>query len=103
MICGDCNLSVQLFDYEEETSYSLVVRARNTVPPLSPVLADVVVTIRDTNDNPPVFSMPLGYSITVPEAAVVGRPIGTVVATDEDGGINGTVSASGSTSSCLCV
>lgn len=53
----------------------------------------MTITIRDTNDNAPVFSIPEGYSITVPEAAITQRPVGTVVATDEDGGLNGTVSA----------
>ena len=84
---------MQLFDYERETSYVLTVRAQNVVSPTFNATADVFITIRDTNDNPPVFSMPSGYSITVPEAALVQRPVGTVVATDADGGtLNGTVS-----------
>lgn len=74
------------------TSYSLTVTASNVEPPYFNMSADITVTIRDTNDNPPVFSMPGGYSITVPEAAIVSRPVGTVVATDDDGGINSTVS-----------
>lgn len=68
------------------------MEARNIVPPYESRTADVTITIRDTNDNPPVFSIPEGYSITVPEAAITQRPVGTVVATDEDGGLNGTVS-----------
>ena len=90
---------MQLFDYEAETSYSLSILASNTVPPYFNATADITVTIRDTNDNPPVFSMPRGYTITVPEAAIVSRPVGTVVATDDDGGLNGTVSLS----NCVCV
>ena len=66
--------------------------ARNTAPPYFNSTADVMITIRDTNDNPPVFSEPDGYRITVPEAVIIQRPVGTVVATDEDGGLNGTVS-----------
>lgn len=65
---------------------------QNPVAPPYPSTASVLITLRDTNDNPPVFSMPRGYSIPVPEEALLQRPIGTVVATDEDGGINGTVS-----------
>ncbi len=90
---------MQGFDYEEQTSYVLSIRVQNTVAPPFDATADVVITIRDTNDNPPVFSMPAGYSITVPEIpeeAVDQRPIGTVVATDDDGGLNGTVSDNGS-------
>lgn len=83
--------SLQLFDYETVTSYSLTVMARNTLPPHFSVMADVTITIRDTNDNRPIFSMPEGYIIRVPEATVTGRPVGSVIATDEDGGLNGTV------------
>ena len=83
----------QMFDYETVTSYFLRVTASNVEPPYFNMSADITVTIRDTNDNPPVFSMPGGYIITVPEAAIVSRPVGTVVATDEDGGINSTVSS----------
>ena len=68
------------------------MRVQNTVLPTFSATASVVITIRDTNDNPPVFSMPGGYTIPVPEEALSQRPIGTVVATDEDGGLNGTVS-----------
>lgn len=89
--CLGCSV-FQPFDYETVISHSLTVMARNTVPPYFNRTADVVVSVRDTNDNLPVFSVPGGYVITVPEAAAVGRPVGTVVATDEDGGINGTVS-----------
>lgn len=66
--------------------------ARNIEPPYFPTMADVIITIRDTNDNPPAFSMPEGFILTVPEGAAILRPVGTVVATDEDGGLNGTVS-----------
>lgn len=80
-----------MFDYENVTSYSLTVMVRNTVQPYFITMAGVTVTIRDTNDNRPTFSVPEGYTIRVPEAAVTQRPVGSVVATDEDGGLNGTV------------
>lgn len=66
------------------------MRARNINTALE-TTANVTVNIRDTNDNPPVFSMPGGYNISVPEATAEGMIIGTVVATDVDGGVNGTV------------
>lgn len=94
--------SLQLFDYENVTSYSLTVRVRNVVPPYFITLADVTIAIRDTNDNAPAFSMPGGFTLTVPEAAATQRPVGTVVATDEDGGLNGTVSRLGLACSCSC-
>lgn len=82
---------LQEFDYEMTTSYSLTVMVRNSVLPNFIETTNVTITIRDTNDNAPVFSVPGGYAITVPEAAIIQRPVGTVVATDADGGINGTV------------
>ena len=88
-------LCLQKFDYEDETSYALSVMIQNPVHPTFDATASVLITIRDTNDNPPIFSIPDGYSISVPEVpeeAVDQRPIGTVVATDDDGGLNGTVS-----------
>jgi len=84
----------QMFDYEEETLYNLRVRARNVAAPRAADEADVVITIRDINDNSPVFSLPLGYTFNVPEITAVNSRVGTVVATDIDGGgSNGTVSS----------
>lgn len=55
--------------------------------------AEVIVTVRDINDNAPVFSIPTGYVFNVPEITSVGSAVGTVAATDIDGGTrNGTVS-----------
>ncbi len=79
------------FDYENVTLYSLRIVARNIAPPYHNASADVTITIRDTNDNAPVFSLS-EYLISVPEVTPTGSTIGTVVATDVDGGINGTVS-----------
>ena len=68
------------------------MRARNIAPPYHQDTADVTITIRDTNDNAPAFSMPEGYVLSVAEDTAIGDLIGTVVATDNDGGLNGTVS-----------
>ena len=86
-------LYMQYLDYETETSYSLVIQAVNTAFPRHESAVNVTVTVRDTNDNTPRFSMPNGYLLSVSEAAPVGTPVGTVVATDNDGGLNGTVSS----------
>ena len=84
---------MQPFDYEEETIYNLQVIARNVAPPYESDSANVVITVRDINDNAPVFSMPAGYTFNVPEITAINSPIGTAVATDIDGGgLNGTVS-----------
>ena len=90
---ADCILhSMQQFDYESRTSYSLLIQAINTAFPRHEAVVNVTVTVRDTNDNTPRFSMPGGYVRSVSESATVGTPVGTVVATDNDGGLNGTVS-----------
>ena len=83
---------MQQFDYESVTSYSLLIQAINTAFPRHEAVVNVTVTVRDTNDNTPRFSMPGGYVRSVSESATVGTPVGTVVATDNDGGLNGTVS-----------
>ena len=93
-LCCDVDIpdSMQQFDYESMTSYSLVIQAINTAFPRHEAVVNVTVTVRDTNDNTPRFSMPGGYVRSVSESATVGTPVGTVVATDSDGGLNGTVS-----------
>lgn len=83
---------MQQLDYESMTSYSLQIQAINTAFPRHEAVVNVTVTVRDTNDNTPRFSMPDGYIRSVSESATVGTPVGTVVATDNDGGFNGTVS-----------
>lgn len=87
--------SLQPFDYEAVTSYSLLIGAINTASPGYETVVNVTVTVRDTNDNSPRFSMPGGYTLSVSENAQVGTPVGTVVATDNDGGLNGTVECIG--------
>ena len=46
--------------------------------------------------------MPDGYVRSVSESAPVGTPVGTVVATDNDGGLNGTVRPSLLLKSSIC-
>lgn len=83
--------SCQVLDYEMETTYSLLIQAVNPVFPRYQTPVNVSVTVRDTNDNAPRFSMPSGYMLSVSENAPLGTPVGTIVATDIDGGLNGTV------------
>ena len=85
-------LCPQGLDYEAVTSYSFTIVAMNTELPRPQSFVNVTVTVRDTNDNTPRFSSPGGYDRSVSERAPVGTPVGTVVATDRDGGLNGTVS-----------
>ena len=82
---------MQQFDYEDETSYSLRIQATDQAPPFNTNFANLTLTILDTNDNPPSFSMPAGYVLLVPEGVAVGTAVGTVIATDADGASRGTV------------
>ena len=50
----------------------------------------VNVSIYDSNDNAPVFVLPL-YNATISEGSSVGTDVITVKATDRDAGVNGDV------------
>ena len=64
----------------------------NTASPGWERYTNVTVSIRDLNDNHPIFPA-ASYDLSVSESAPIGTPVGTLVATDNDGGINGTVCA----------
>ena len=90
-------ISQVVLDYETRSSFTLRVRARNSGSPNLERFTNVAVSLRDLNDNRPVFSMP-SYVFTVSESSPVSTPVGTLVATDNDGGLNGRVS-----SVCKCM
>ncbi|KAF5307382.1 hypothetical protein FQR65_LT07099 [Abscondita terminalis] len=84
---GPCVISVvDELDFEQQQQYELLIRATDSV---SAVYAEVPVSIvvQDVNDCPPEFSQE-SYNITVSEAAPFGTSILTVVARDNDTGIN---------------
>ena len=83
----------QDLNYEQTNAYLLIVTATDTDPPNHSSMANVTITILDVNDNRPAFSA-LQYNFPVPEVTPPGSPIGTVVATDSDGGLFGMVSSS---------
>ncbi len=81
-----------------------MIRARNVEAPYGYDDAEVIITIRDINDNAPMFSISSGYVFNVPEITSVGSVVGTVAATDIDGGTrNGTVSGCGFVRVLVCV
>ena len=55
---------------------------------------EVDITVTDANDNPPIFGN-IPASILVSESAMSGTPVFTVVATDQDLGVNGDIHYSG--------
>lgn len=77
---------VDELDYEEQQQYELIVRATDSV---SGVYAEVPVSVvlEDVNDCPPEFTQE-SYNVSISEAAPFGTPILTVVANDNDTGIN---------------
>ena len=82
-------------DREEKASYNLTVRATDGGAPGREKFAHayVFVMIHDVNDNAPVVAKILpGHVIKIPENALVGSPLATVIATDADIGENARLS-----------
>ncbi|XP_027765056.1 protocadherin gamma-A10-like, partial [Empidonax traillii] len=77
-------------DREEAAFHELVLRAIDGGDPTRTGTARIRVTVRDANDNAPVFSQ-TEYTVRVPEDVPVGSVLVTVTATDADEGLNGHV------------
>lgn len=77
---------VDELDYEQKNQYELTIRATDSV---SGVYAEVPVSIaiQDVNDCPPEFIRE-SYNVSVPETTQFGYPFLTVLAKDNDTGIN---------------
>ena len=70
-------------DRETAASYSFQVVAYDHGTPPQSALASVDITVRDVNDNHPVFD-PSVYHVVVSEEAIRGTPVQNVFATDDD-------------------
>lgn len=78
---------------EKVTEYTFGVRAMDRgATPLSSE-AIVVVTVRDVNDNAPVFNQTI-YRASVYENEAAGTAVVTVLATEKDAGDNGKITYS---------
>uniref|UniRef100_A0A8D3DRM0 Protocadherin Fat 4 n=1 Tax=Scophthalmus maximus TaxID=52904 RepID=A0A8D3DRM0_SCOMX len=77
-------------DREDQASYLLHVRAADAGSPPLHSVGKVNITLRDINDNRPVF-YPVQYFANVKENEPSGSYVTTVSATDPDLGRNGTV------------
>ena len=77
-----------VIDFENITFYTIEVNASNPDGLSTSTLS--VVTVKDVNDNPPVFSQDV-YRGEVAENSAPGTPIVTVIATDEDSTTNGMI------------
>ncbi|XP_063909335.1 fat-like cadherin-related tumor suppressor homolog isoform X4 [Zophobas morio] len=90
---GPCVISVvDELDFEQQPQYELLIRATDSV---SGVYAEVPVSIvlQDVNDCPPEFTQE-NYNVSISEAAQFGTPVLTVLANDNDTGINKKISYS---------
>ena len=81
---GLVQVQVEQLDYEQITSFTIVVRAANSLS-VNPLHTDseLTITLNNVNDNTPQFVPPL-TALRVNETARNGYIIGTVVATDAD-------------------
>lgn len=77
---------VDELDYEQQQQYELLIRATDSI---SGVYAEVPISlvVQDINDCPPEFTDE-SYNVSISEAAPFGTSILTVVARDNDTGIN---------------
>nr|XP_060634795.1 protocadherin-23 [Anolis sagrei ordinatus] len=77
-------------DRERSSFHQLLILASDHgTPPLN-ATATVLITVLDTNDNPPVFTS-LEYHVHVKEDFPVGSPIISVSASDYDSGSNAAI------------
>ena len=87
---GDVS-TMGILDREKQDLYRIVLNASDGGGRFA--LAQLVVTVVDTNDNNPVFSQSF-YAATVPEDAPEGTTITKVAATDDDLDVSSEVSFS---------
>ena len=79
-----------LLDRETSPMYELKVQARNTAPPYQSVQQTAKISVRDLNDNSPIFTKH-SYVGSVIENSAVKTFILNIVAHDADEGSNGKV------------
>ncbi|KAL4710435.1 hypothetical protein ACJJTC_008837 [Scirpophaga incertulas] len=85
-LSGDVSL-VKPLDYEQLRSYRLVIRAQDGGSPSRSNTTQLLVNVRDVNDNSPRFYTSL-FQETVSENVPVGYSIVRVQAYDADEGVN---------------
>ena len=87
---GELTVASQGLDRETIADYVLVVEAFNPFSPIFTATVTVQVLVLDSNDNPPQFDS-TSLMFTISESAPVGTSVGTLIATDNDTGINAAV------------
>lgn len=80
-------------DYELMTEYRLWIEATQGGASTGSSFAEVVIAVRDKNDNDPKFSQTV-YEASIKEDRPFGSSVITVTATDADSNVNGDVTYS---------
>ncbi|XP_037403082.1 protocadherin gamma-C5-like [Pygocentrus nattereri] len=83
----------QKLDRESHSVYIVVIVAADSGSPQLTSKQEIVVSVLDVNDNPPIFTQPF-YSVYVKENSAAGSILCSVSASDPDQGENAKVSYS---------
>ncbi|XP_053400585.1 uncharacterized protein LOC128557329 [Mercenaria mercenaria] len=83
--------AAERFDRETEDEYYFIVTARDQGPNKRSATAQVIVQVKDVNDNSPAF-IGDSYAMSILENSNISNSLGTVTATDADLDDNGKVS-----------
>ncbi|KAK2541656.1 Dchs2 [Columba guinea] len=86
-LTGDIHTK-QMFDYESQNSYCLVIQAKDKGDSVATLTVQVDIEGRDEFD--PVFTQDQ-YLFNLPEKNEAGQLLGRVTASDSDGGVDGVV------------
>lgn len=85
-------VGVQTFDRERRNTYDVIVRCADAGVPSLWTAQSVTITVRDENDNPPVFRQNQITSVTVAENNAPDATLLIVTASDADEGANAAIS-----------
>ena len=80
-----------LLDREKQAVYAFTVQAKDGGDPALSATASVQISLRDVNDNAPVFT-PKVYNEVIAEEANLGTPVVVLTASDADEGENARIS-----------
>ena len=72
-------------DRETHSMYTLSIAVSDGVHQSDEI--HLTIKVQDINDSPPIFSG--SFSLTVPQDAIIGDPVGSVAAIHDDSGYNG--------------
>ena len=86
-VTGQVTLERQV-SYNDQSSYEVKIQAYDRGSPVRKANMTLIVRIQDVNDNGPQFEETSIYRVTVPESSPISHRFLTVVATDNDRGIN---------------